>query len=189
MIDRGRVVILSGPSGVGKDSVIEAWSRVDPRVERVVAYTTRAPRPGERDGVEYRFIPIEDFLRRAELGLFLEHKLVHGNYYATPGDDLEPLLARGKVAVLKVDVQGGLELIDKMPGVLSVFLVPPSFEELERRMRARGLDDEPTIARRLQNAKFELEAGRRYGTQIVNESLEETVAALGALLETKAPLG
>ena len=174
----GRLVILSGPSGVGKDTVIDAWRSADPRVERVVAYTTRAPRVGEQDGVDYHFVTLERFESLAEGGHFLEHKMVHGNGYATPLTDLEQMLAAGKIAILKIDVQGALAVMQLRPDAESAFLLPPDAEELERRIRGRGTDSEDAIAKRLSNARDEMEAARHYQHRLVNQSVPEVVAEL-----------
>lgn len=174
----GKIVILSGPSGVGKDSVLERWKAADPKVVRVVAYCTRAPRPGEQDGVDYRFRSREEFMRMADAGDFLEYKEVHGNLYATPLKDMETLLSEGKIAVLKIDVQGALTVMEKRPDVLSIFLLPPSLDELERRIRSRGTDDEATIQKRLKNAYDELAVADRYHYRVVNDDIDRAVAEI-----------
>ena len=181
MSKAGRLLILSGPSGVGKDTLIDAWKAKNARVERVVAYTTRQPRMGERDGLDYHFVPTSKFIEMAERGAFLEHKEVHGNYYATPLADMEAMLAEGKIAILKIDVQGALTVMELRPDALSVFVLPPSIEELEERIRGRGADDEPTIRKRLANALDEISLAGRYRTQIVNDDLEAAVSKLDAL--------
>lgn len=178
MLGEGRLVILSGPSGVGKDTVIEAWCAADPRVTRVVAATTRAPRPGEADGVDYHFMDVDSFLRMAEDGAFLEFKEVHGNHYATPLRQLEGLLDAGKVAVLKIDVQGAAEVTPKRPDAVTIFLLPPSDEELERRIRGRGTEDEATVALRLRAAHDEVVRSAAYAHRLVNDDLPGLVARL-----------
>lgn len=179
---RGRLVILSGPSGVGKDTVIERWHEVDPKVARVVAYTTRAPRVGERADIDYHFVTVESFMRKAEAGDFLEWKRVHDNYYATPLKDMEALLAQGKTAILKIDVQGGIEAMAKRDDALSIFLLPPSWEELEHRIRSRAADDEATIEKRLENARQELAVSDRYDHRVVNDDLDRCVAEIRSLV-------
>lgn len=178
----GKLVILSGPSGVGKDTVLAGWSKQDPRVVRVVAYTTRTTRPGEVDGVDYHFVDRETFLRLAAEGAFLEHKEVHGNLYATPKKDMEALLDAGKIAVLKIDVQGALSAMALRPDATTIFLLPPSIEELERRIRGRASDDEATIQRRLASAKTELGFADRYQHRVVNADLERTIAEVARLV-------
>lgn len=172
------IVILSGPSGVGKDTVLDAWIKADPRVARVVTYTTRAPRDGELDGVDYNFVDLETFMFLEKEGCFWEHKVVHGNYYASPKKDTLELVARGKIPVLKIDVQGALEVMPLLTGELSVFILPPSLEELERRIRGRGTDDEETIQRRLRNAREEMALADRYALQIVNDDVGAVVRRL-----------
>lgn len=177
-MELGRLVILSGPSGVGKDTVLEAWHADDPRVTRVVACTTRAPRPGEADGVDYHFTDLQTFLKMAEDGAFLEFKEVHGNHYATPLRPMESLLSAGKIAVLKIDVQGAAEVMPKRPDAIPIFLLPPDDGELERRMRGRGTEDEDSVARRLRNARDEIARSAAYEHRIVNDDLAETVRRL-----------
>lgn len=174
----GRLVILSGPSGVGKDTVLEAWHAADPRVTRVVACTTRKPRPGEVDGVDYHFTDVESFLRRAEEGAFLEFKEVYGNHYATPLSHMEAILESGNVAVLKIDVQGAAEVMPKRPDAIPIFLLPPSDAELERRIRGRGTEDEAATLRRLATAREEIAFSEAYPHRIVNAELAETVRRL-----------
>jgi guanylate kinase len=174
----GRLVILSGPSGVGKDSVLDRWKTADPRVVRVVAYCTRAPRSGEVDGVDYHFVTREQFMAKAEAGDFLEYKEVHGNLYATPLKDMEALLADGRIAVLKIDVQGALSVMEKRDDAISIFLLAPSAEELERRIRKRGTDDEATIQKRLKNARDEIALSDRYQHRVVNDDLDRAVAEI-----------
>lgn len=178
----GKLVILSGPSGVGKDTVIAEWARLDPRVERVVAYTTRTPRAGEMDGVDYHFVTPAEFCDKADRGEFLEWKEVHENLYATPLLDMEAMLQAGKVAILKIDVQGGIEAMAKRPDALSIFLLPPSFEELERRIRDRAADDEATIQKRLQNARDEIAVSDRYQYRVVNDDLARTISEIWGIV-------
>lgn len=179
---RGTLVILSGPSGVGKDTVIDAWRNADPRVSRVVAYTTRNPRPGEVDGVDYHFVTRDQFLAHAEAGHFLEYKEVHGNFYATPLRDMEAMLDAGGIAILKIDVQGALSAMELRPDATTVFLLPPSNEELERRIRGRGTDADEVIARRLAAAHAEIAQADRYQHRVVNEDVASVVAELASLV-------
>lgn len=174
----GLIVILSGPSGVGKDTVIDAWAKVNPLVTRVVTYTTRDPRNGETDGRDYNFVSAERFAELDEQGWFWESKNVHGNMYASPKADTERLLEQGRLPVLKIDVQGAIEVMRLRPDAVSVFILPPSTEELERRIRARATDDDATIGRRLDNAKGELSLAGRYQHQIVNDDVDQVVREL-----------
>lgn len=179
----GRIVIVSGPSGVGKDTVIDAWSSADPRVERVVAVTTRPPREGEVDGSDYHFVDRAVFNQMVEDGAFLEHKVVHGEMYATPMSGVQSVLDRGNFAVLKIDVQGAAAVMDKVPEVVSFFILPPSIEELERRLRSRGSESEEKVAERLQNAIREIESSEIYHYRFVNDSVERCVGEIQEILE------
>jgi guanylate kinase len=172
------IVILSGPSGVGKDTVIDAWRAADPRIERVVTYTTRKPRAGEVDGRDYNFVDLETFRHLLNQGHFWEHKVVHGHYYASPKKDTEAIIEKDKIPVLKIDVQGALEVMHLRPDALTVFILPPSLEELEARIRGRKTDDEETIQKRLRNAHDEIALADRYQLQIVNDEIDVVVRKL-----------
>ncbi|MCH7904394.1 MAG: guanylate kinase [Armatimonadetes bacterium] len=178
----GKLVILSGPSGVGKDAVIDAWIAANLRVTRVVTYTTRAPRDGETDGVDYNFVTPGKFAELAGLGRFWESKKVHGHMYASPKADTEQLLEQGRVAILKIDVQGALEVMRLCPEAVTVFIMPPSEAELERRIRERASEDEATINHRLETAKKEIECAGLYQHRVVNDDLAKTVRELQEIL-------
>ncbi|MFQ3587456.1 MAG: guanylate kinase [Fimbriimonadaceae bacterium] len=178
----GKLVILSGPSGVGKDTVLQRWTEINPDVVKVVSCTTRAPRPGEVDGVDYHFLNAEAFHAKARSGQFLEYKMVHQNWYATPLDHMEALLANGKIAVLKIDVQGALTALRLRSDALSIFLLPPSWEELERRIRGRASDSPEEIEVRLQNARDEIATAAEYAYRVVNDDLERAVSEIDAIV-------
>jgi guanylate kinase len=177
-MNQGQLVIISGPSGVGKDTVIEAWRARNPLVERVVAYTTRDPRPGEVNGVDYNFIARNRFYDMAEAGEFLEYKEVHDYYYATPLKDMERLLEAGKIAVLKIDVQGALSVMALRDDATAIFLLPPDADELERRIRTRATEDSHTILKRLRNAQEEIALAGRYQHRIINADVQASVEML-----------
>lgn len=179
---KGTLVILSGPSGVGKDTVLKAWIRHNPRVKRVVTFTTRAPRPGEANGIDYWFVDKRRFDELASQGAFLEHKRVHEDDYATPVEGTEAALAEGKIAVLKIDVQGAIEVMSKRADAVSIFLDPPSIEELERRIRNRATDDEESIRVRLRNAQSELALGGRYRYRVVNDDVDRAVREIEGIV-------
>ncbi len=175
-------MILSGPSGVGKDTVIDAWHARDPRVVRVVGCTTRAPREGEVDGVNYTFLSRENFNRRIEQDRFLEYKLVFENYYGTPADQVEEFISQGKIAILKIDVQGAMAVLEKRPDTLSVFIAPPDMFELERRLRDRSTDSPEAIEKRLAGARAEMETAKHYQHILVNDDVEKVVSELERLV-------
>lgn len=174
----GKLVILSGPSGSGKDTVLNAWKSLRPDMARVLTFTTREPRSGEVDGVHYQFVTDDEFQEMVERGEFLEHKNVHGDRYGSPRSDVERLLAQGKTVVLQIDVQGAMDVVNVMPEAITVFLLPPSLEELERRLRARGTETEESLKTRLENAKREMAFASQYKVQIVNDVVEEAVREL-----------
>ena len=177
----GKLVILSGPSGVGKDTLLDRL-QLDPGIQRVCAFTTREPRSGEIDGVDYHFVDRETFDRMALAGEFVEFKIVHGNGYATPVAGLQRILDEGKFAVLKIDTQGALDVMDRRPDALTIFILPPSIQELERRIRTRATDSEEKIQIRMQNARDELAVADRYQYKIVNEDLESALAEIQKIL-------
>ena len=179
----GKLVILSGPSGVGKDTVIDEWRLINPRVVRVISETTRNPRPGEVHGEDYYFSTVAEFEERIEQGAFLEHKNVFGNYYGTPLSQLEALIEAGKIAILKIDVQGALDVMKARPEAVSIFILPPSLGELERRLRSRATDSEDAILNRLEKAKWEIEESRHYQHRIVNEKIADVVAECERILQ------
>lgn len=184
----GRLVILSGPSGVGKDTLLAAWQARNPRVQRVVAYTTRGSREGEEDGRDYHFVSVPAFVLMAESGKFLEWKIVHGNYYGTPLADMEALLEQGKIAILKIDVHGAIAAMDRRSDAISIFIQPPSWEELEARIRGRALDSPEVIEKRLQNAREEIELSDRYHYQVVNRDLDVAVSDLEKVVNASQSL-
>ncbi len=178
----GKLVILSGPSGVGKDTVLERWSQANPLVVRVIAFTTRLPRTGETEGVDYHFVTQAEFDEMARQGAFLEHKTVHGFSYATPLVSMTAMLAEGKIVVLKIDVQGAIEVMRLRPDAISIMLLPPSTEECERRIRGRGTDSEEVLQKRIANMHEELSLASRYMHQVVNDDLENCVRELEGIV-------
>jgi guanylate kinase len=177
---RGPLVILSGPSGSGKSTVIQRLLADPPGPLRLsVSATTRRPREGEKDGVDYHFWTKEQFEKELAAKAFLEHATVHGSdYYGTLRTEVEPYLARGIGVVLVIDVQGAEQVRLICPNHVSVFLKAPSMAEYERRLRARGAEDEATISRRLETARDELDHAPGYQYQIINDDLARATAEL-----------
>ncbi|MDG3002316.1 guanylate kinase [Paludisphaera mucosa] len=177
----GRLVVLSGASGAGKSTLVHRLlDRAGPRVRRSISATTRAPREGEVPGLDYDFVGPEEF--EALRDDLLESAEVHGAWYGTPAGPVREALARGICVVLVIDVQGGFQVRRKVPNALLIFVQAPSLAALETRLRERGTDDDATIARRLANARREIEAAEGYDVQLVNDDLETCVDALVATL-------
>ncbi len=188
-IEPGRLIVISGPSGSGKSTLVrEVLGRYPGQLELSISATTRAPRAGERDGVDYQFLSQEEFARRREQGDFLECFEVYegGHWYGTLWSQVAPSLAAGKSVVLEIDVQGTLAVLERYPDALTIFVEPGSIDELERRLRRRGTESEQSIERRLAGAKREMAFADRYRYRIVNDDLEAAIAALCRLL-TQTP--
>lgn len=179
---RGLLVVIAGPSGVGKGTVHARVRAALPESVLSVSMTTRPPREGERDGVHYHFVDLETFERCIADGALLEWAEYAGHRYGTPRQPAEEAIADGRVVVLDIELQGALQVKEHDPEALLVFLEPPSFQELERRLRARGTEDPDAIARRLDRAWEELAAGDRFDVRVVNDDLDRCVAeVLGAI--------
>lgn len=166
---RGVLFVFSGPSGVGKGTLkAKLFEEFADRIAYSVSATTRGPREGEVDGKDYFFISRQEFERRVKNNEFLEHAEFAGNCYGTPRAYVEKLLDSGMHVVLEIDVQGALQVMKSMPECVSVFILPPSFEELEHRLRGRGTETEEKVRERLETAKRELPYAPQYDYQIVN---------------------
>ncbi|MCE5322761.1 guanylate kinase [bacterium] len=178
----GLLIVLSGPSGVGKDAVLLELAKIYSNFSRCVTTTTRDPRQGEVDGIDYTFISEDEFQRRIDEGDFLEYANVHGNMYGTPRKWVEQRLSEGVDVILKIDVQGGLSVKKQMPSAVMVFLAPPSIEELEKRLRGRLTESENDLAKRLSNARGELDQIPHYEYIIENDSLAKAAQELKAVI-------
>ena len=166
---RGVLFVFSGPSGVGKGTLkAKLFEEFADQITYSVSATTRGPREGEVDGKDYFFISRQEFERRVKNNEFLEHAEFAGNCYGTPRAYVEKLLDSGMNVVLEIDVQGALQVMKSMPECVSVFILPPSFEELEHRLRGRGTETEEKVRERLETAKRELPYAPQYDYQIVN---------------------
>jgi guanylate kinase len=176
------VIVVSAPSGAGKSTVLARVLDDMPGLRFSVSHTTRPPRPGERDGVEYHFVDRRVFEGLRDDGKLLEWAEVHGNLYGTGLAEHGQARAEGVDLLLDVDVQGAAQVREKMPEAVTVFILPPSYEVLERRLRGRGQDDEATVKRRLAAAGRELQAFERYDYAIVNDDLGACVEALKSIV-------
>ena len=169
---KGNLFVITAPSGAGKTSLIEAVMRDDPSLKISISYTTRAPRKGEKDGVDYHFIDEPTFRQMKARGEFLESAEVHGNYYGTAKQVILDAVKRGDDIILEIDWQGAQQVRKLYPGCIGIFILPPSIEELERRMRARGQDSDAVIRRRLDNAREELAHQGEFKYRIINKDFE-----------------
>lgn len=183
-----RLTVLSGPSGVGKDSVIEMVRARSPWVWLSVSVTTRPRRDNEVDGVHYHFVDRDEFERMARVGDLLEWAEFAGHLYGTPRAPVLAHLREGEPVLLKIDLQGARQVRQRMPEAQLVFLAPPSWEELERRLIGRGTDDPDTIRRRLEHAREELAAEPEFDVTVVNDSVVSAADELVGLLGSPALL-
>lgn len=180
----GRLFIVSGPSGVGKSSLCAALLKRQPKLRLSVSCTTRAPRPGEKDGREYHFLSRDEFERLRQEGAFLESAEVHGNLYGTRKSDVEAMLAAGSDVLLEIDWQGAAQVAEKMPDACRIFILPPSIEELRRRLSGRGQDDAEVVARRVAAAEAEMAHAHEAQHQIVNEDFDASLAELERIVSS-----
>lgn len=184
----GRIVILSGPSGSGKTTVVSRLIELSPvRLVKSVSATTRAPRPGERNGVDYHFLTDEDFRRRLDSEEFIEHAEVFssGFLYGTLRSEVENAWKQNGWAFLEIDVQGAMEVMQQYPEAVTIFLRTPSPEEFERRLRNRGTETESVIQKRLATAARELQSAHRYKYIVVNDQLDRAVQEICEILKNE----
>lgn len=180
----GRLFIMSAPSGAGKTTLCKAILERFPDMRYSVSFTTRNPRPGETEGEDYHFIDRETFQQRLTDNLWAEWARVHDHFYGTSAVFIENALAEGRDVMLDVDVQGALQLMERYPESVSIFIMPPSMEILKQRLASRGTDDPDEIEKRLFNAQKEIVQKDRYHYVIVNDRLSETIAELSTIIET-----
>ena len=173
---RGMLLIVSGPSGVGKGTILkELMPMEDLNLAYSVSMTTRAPREGEVDGVNYFFVSKQEFLQAVKEGKLLEHARFVDNDYGTPRDYVEKMRNEGKNVLLEIEIRGAKQVIEKCPDALSIYIVPPSMEELERRIRERGTEDEETIMKRMSKARQEVKEIDMYKHVVCNDDLARAV--------------
>jgi guanylate kinase len=179
---RGLLFIVSAPSGTGKTTLVERLVQVLPNLRLSRSYTSRVARPGERDGVDYNFISRQDFQQRIARGEFLEWADVFGNYYGTCGVDVERCLSEGQDVVLVIDVQGARQVKARQVDHTAIFVLPPSFQVLEQRLRGRSKDTEDQMQRRLATSRAEAASYVDYDYVVVNDTLEPTVVRLREII-------
>ncbi|WP_341531167.1 guanylate kinase [Nostoc sp. UHCC 0302] len=178
----GRLIVLTGPSGVGKGTLMRSLLQRHPELYYSVSVTTRSPRPGEIDGKNYYFISRSKFEQLVAQGQFLEWAEFAGNYYGTPSETVLNQIRSGKLVVLEIELEGARQIRTSFPSAKSIFILPPSFEELEKRIRGRAQDSEEAIARRLRRAQEEIKAADEFDLQIVNDDLETALNDIEAAL-------
>lgn len=179
---KGCLIVVSGASGTGKGTVCAELLKRRTSLRYSISATTRNPRNGEQDGVQYFFHSRESFEKMIADGGLLEWADVYGNYYGTPKAPIERSLEEGQDILLEIDTQGALNVMEKMPDGVFVFLLPPSLKELERRLRSRGTDAEEAIVRRLDAARDEIAAAKKYGYVVVNDVVKDAVDTIDAIL-------
>ena len=181
----GFLLVISGPSGAGKGTLVDRLVAQRPECIFSVSATTRPRREGESDGVQYEFVGREEFERRRSAGQFLEWAEVHGHYYATPARFVDEGVRAGKIVVLDVDVQGGASVRRARTDAVSVFVYPPSIDALRQRLLGRRTDPPEVVERRLRNAPGELSQYREYDYLVMNDDLEQAVARLVAIVDAE----
>jgi guanylate kinase len=177
-----RVIVITGPSGVGKGTLIRGLLERLPGLELSVSATTRAPRPGEVPGIAYHFMDADEFRRRVEAGDFVEHATYSGARYGTLRSELERRLGEGVPVVLEIELQGARQVREAMPDAVQVFIAPPSRDALRARLVGRGTDTSEQIAERLETAERELEAQAEFGHVVVNDRLEQATGELAQIV-------
>jgi len=178
----GKLIVLTGPSGVGKGTLLRSLLQRHPDLYLSVSATTRQPRPGEVDGKDYFFLTRPQFERMIANGEFLEWAEFAGNLYGTPKSAVEEQIRRGQWVILEIELEGARQVRESFANAFRIFILPPSLPELEYRIRNRGTDTEEAIARRLQRAKEEIDAATEFDLQIVNDDFEDTLKRIEAAL-------
>lgn len=191
LMNKGAILLLSGPSGCGKSSLLKELYKVIDNYYFSISTTTRAPRVGEKHGVDYFFVTREEFQKDIEEGNFLEWAEVHGNFYGTSLKPINQALEEGKLVIFDIDVQGFEQVIQKLSDITTtVFITTPSLEELEKRLKSRGTDSIDVIEKRIKNAKEEIRYTQKYDYLIINDNLEKAASNLiciakSALIKSK----
>jgi guanylate kinase len=178
MKSRGLAFVVSGPSGVGKGTLVRRLMDEFPNIKFSISYTTRKPRKGEQHGIDYFFVEKEEFEALINKNFFVEWAIVHTNYYGTPRQEIEKKLAKGFDVIFDIDVQGARKLRQNLKDGVFVFILPPSIEELRRRLENRSTDTHKSIEIRLKNAKKEMNAAREFDFVVINDELEKAYETL-----------
>ena len=184
-MNEGLLVVISAPSGGGKGTILKELFAKDDNLVLSVSATTRSPRPGEEHGKQYYFLQKEEFEELISQGKMLEYAQYVGNYYGTPREPVDQWMAQGKDVVLEIEVQGGAQIKKLMPGCVSIFILPPSMEVLEKRLRDRGTEEDATVRKRLEKAREEIPHAKDYDYVVFNDRLEDAVEDLRAILRAE----
>lgn len=184
-LSKGKLYVISGPSGAGKGTVCKRIASSHPEVHLSVSMTTREPREGELDGREYYFTSIPDFETRIEQGKFLEYAKVYNNYYGTPRDKVEQELQLGKDILLEIDIQGGLQIKKIFKEAILIFLLPRSLERLRQQLISRNTDRTEVIEERLALARQEIEFASKYDYYVINDVLDETIVQIESIIASE----
>ena len=184
MTPTGNLFVIAAPSGGGKTSLTRALLERERGIRLSVSYTTRAPRPGEREGIDYHFVTADRFMALKAAGEFLEHAHVHGNWYATSGTWLKAEVDAGRDVLLEIDWQGAAQVRSLVPDSVHVFILPPSLESLQQRLVKRGQDDDATISRRLNAARDEIRHCKEFDYVIINQDFASAVDDLSAIVRS-----
>ena len=179
---KGKTFIVSGPSGVGKSTVLKALLETRRNLYFSVSATTRAPRPGELDGVHYHFMDVDSFRKWIAKEQFLEYAEYVGNFYGTPKRYVDEAMEAGRDVILDIEVQGAIQVVSKRPETVRIFIAPPSWAELERRLTERGTDSREKIQKRLLRAKVEFQTAHTYDYFVINDTVENAVRELDAIM-------
>jgi len=182
MLQKGLMVVVSGPAGTGKGTVIKMLRETNTNLAYSVSVTTRKPRAGEEEGINYFFRTREEFKKMIENNELIEWVEYCDNYYGTPAGYVQELMDSGLDVILEIDVQGALNIISKYPDCVSIFLLPPSFEELKRRIVGRGTEEPDVIEKRMQKAKYEVQLADRYNYIVINDEVEKAVSSINSIL-------
>ncbi len=185
MKKKGLLLVISGPSGVGKGTVCKEYLRTHDDCTLSVSATTRSPREGEIDGVNYFFLSHEEFRRRIDADGFLEHAVFCENYYGTPKDAVMEMIESGKDVILEIEVQGALQVRSHYPEAVFIFVLPPALGDLETRLRGRGTETEEVILNRLERAKAEFKYIEKYNYVLINDTVEAAAARLDAIVKAE----
>ena len=179
---KGKTFIISGPSGVGKSTVLKALLERRKNVYFSVSATTREPRPGELDGIHYHFMDVDSFRKWISMEQFLEYAEYVGNFYGTPKRYVDEAMAQGRDVILDIEIQGAIQVSSKRPDTVRIFIAPPSWRELERRLTERGTDSQEKIQKRLLRAKVEFQTAHTYDYFVINDTVENAVRELDAIM-------